>query len=558
VATWRKKTYDELPALSVRRKDLRKSLRIVTAGFVLAMLWTGSCQGAHMPIFGKMLGFTDFHFGLLASMAYLATLGQLVAAILIERTGLRKFQFIECMSLARGLWLTVAAIPLLLPAPSPMAVYAMILVLLVSNFLTALAAPAWMTWMGDLIPRRIRGRYLGNRSLIGAMIRLPFVIAIGITLDQMIDPALPETAAAQPALLRTICIIFAVGGILGTIDILLFHRIREVLPTTPAHEDQRSRERAPLRLRELLWEPLRDRVFRRYVLYAAIMTFAMTVGGSYYWLNAMENLGFSKLGTNIAFMVIGPLAWLPAARWWGKLIDRWGRRPVLMLATLGTVFSTSGWFFVTRHTMGPAFVRDMVNWLAGLIAPMIGRADWIWVTPDTPVGAYLVACAGCALGAVCWGGMQMTHVGVLFGYSDGKGRSKYVAVAAVFIGMGGVLGGLTGGVITSLLHSFRFDQAPLILGPFLWTNWHAAFFLSMLARIAALISLIHMPDPGSKPVRHIMRMVGANVYNFVGPRLFYRLRVFNPRRRNGDNDRKRPPRIGRGGSPSGWRPRKGR
>ena len=131
MATWRKKTYNELPALSVRRKELRKSLRIVTMGSMLAMLWAGSCLGgAHMPIFFKMLGFTDRDFGRLASMAYLATLGQLIAAILIERTGLRKFQFIECMSLARGLWLTVAVIPLLLPVPSPMAVYAMILVLL--------------------------------------------------------------------------------------------------------------------------------------------------------------------------------------------------------------------------------------------------------------------------------------------------------------------------------------------------------------------------------------------------------------------------------------------
>ena len=120
----------------------------------------------------------------------------------------------------------------------------------------------------------------------------------------------------------------------------------------------------------------------------------------------------------------------------------------------------------------------------------------------------------------------MTQIGIMFGFADGKGRSKYVAACAVFIGLGGALGGLVGGVVTTLLQHFRYDRAPIIVGPFLWNNWHAVFLLSLFARFGALLWLINMPDPGSKPVRHIIRMARANVYNFVAPRLFYPLRIF--------------------------------
>jgi MFS family permease len=553
VATWRQKGYDELPALSVRGRELRKSLRVVTAGYVLAVMFGACCAGSHVVVFMRAVGFRDVHFGLLAAVPFLATLAQLLAAVHIERTGLKKFQFIQCLTASRLLWLAVAAVPLLISLPSPAAVYVVLAVVLASSFAAAMGAPAWMTWMGDLIPKRIRGRYLGTRTLTGALIRLPVVVAIGIVLDVLSVPGRGGRAglaagSVQWPLLWATCVIFAVGAILGTIDILLFHWVRDVLPRVRPHEDQRVGPRKAPGLRALVVEPLRDRVFRRYVLYGATATFAATVGGSFFWLYAMEDLGFSKLAANVAFLVIGPVAGMSAARVWGRLIDSWGRRPVLVFATTGTLFSVSAWFFAMPDTPAIGAVVRAAVWVADALGGLLGRAGWGDVIAAAPVGAYLVACAGVVIGSTCWTGVTMTQTSVLFGFADGPGRSRYVAASSALIGLGGVLGGLAGGQLCQALVHYR--AHPLLIGPFTWNNRHAVFALSLLARIAALAWAVTMPDPGAKPLRQVARVMWANVYNTVNPRLFYRLRVFGlPRRPPEDEPDDDPPAAGRAGGP---------
>jgi MFS family permease len=260
----------------------------------------------------------------------------------------------------------------------------------------------------------------------------------------------------------------------------------------------------------------------------------MTVGGWYYWLNALENLGYSKLGANVVFLGAGAVSGILAAAGWGRLIDRWGRRPVLMIATFGTMFSAMPWFFLTRHTPGPAFVVSSLNFLSRHVGAIVGRGEWLWVTADTPLGAYLGGAVACTIGGACWSGVNLAQVGVTLGFADGNGRSKYVAASAVLISIGGVLGGVVGGTVAQSLSYFHYQANPVVLGPFAWNNWHATFALSILSRVAGVMWLFGMEDPGAVRLRHVARAWRANAYNAVSTRMFYPLRVFGWRR-NGRN-----------------------
>jgi len=547
--SWRRKSYDVLPALSVRRANLRRALRVSTIAAMFGSAWASCASGSHVKSFARMLGFNDLAFGLMGAIPFLATFGQLIATILIERTGLRKHQFLECMTAHRLSWIAIGAIPLLLAVPSLAAVTMMLAVLGMGSFMAALGAPAYFSWMGDLIPRRIRGRYMANRDRLASVVQVFVVIALGVILDAVTVKGSPETAQAQGRLMTVASVIFCVAAVFGAVDILLFGRIREVIPST------RDRPRAPAvdirvpapgrgplglpryagryvvaALKQILVDPLRDRAFRHYVGFGTVMTFAMTAGGWYYWLNAMEYLGFSKLVTNVLFLVIVPLAGIAALKGWGRLVDRWGRRPVLFLASVGVVFSVVPWFFATPTTPYPQFVASAVNWLCGGIGGLFGR-QFTPIGPKTPVGAFMLGAVGCLLGSACWRGINLAQTGVVLGFSDGPGRSKYVAASAVLISMGGVAGGLAGGLLTQSLRSIHYlEGAPV--GPFQWNNWHAAFALSLLARIVGVALLINMPDPGAGRVRDLMRLMGTNVYNAVAPRLFYPLRIVGWRRRN--------------------------
>ncbi|MHC4983160.1 MAG: MFS transporter [Planctomycetota bacterium] len=546
---WREKSYEVLPALSVRRAELRRSMQTVTVAYMFAVAYLACISGSHIKVFARMLGFNDLAFGLMSAIPFLATFAQLPATITIERTGLRKYQFIYCMGLSRVLWFVAAAIPLFLPIPSAVAVAVMLLVLVVSCSSGALAFPAWMSWMGDLIPRRVRGRYLGARAKLAGVTQLFIVVALGIVLDAVTVKGAAETHSAQPVLLWVICCFLAAGAVLGIWDVLLFRRIRELRPTVsdkPPPPAVKIDVPAPksrtlpgicafggrylaAATRQLLLDPLRDRVFRHYVCYGATITFAMTVGGWFYWLNAMENLGFSKLGANVLFLGVGSLAGIAASRLWGRLIDHWGRRPTLILATIGTVFSPIPWLLVKRDTPAPAQVVSAFNWLSGQLGAMVGRADWQWIGPETPLAAFAAGVLACIIGGACWRGIDMAKIGITMGFADGQGRSKYIAASSVLISIGGVLGGIVGGLVAqSLVHM---QNNPLTFGPFLWKNWHVCFAISILARASSILWLVGMPDPGSGKFRAMIRLMGANAYNAAATRLFYPLRVFGWRRR---------------------------
>lgn len=518
--SWRSKSYDLLPALKVRRQELRHSLRLVTMAWMFGVVWISIINGDQMRIFCKMLGFDDFTFGLMSAVGFLATFGQVVAAVIVERTGLRKYQFLDLGVIHRLVWLAIAAVPLLIGAsdlPSKNAVALMLALLGLTGFLGAMAGAAWLTWMGDLIPRRIRGQYFASREKWSRIPGIATVIVVSVVLELVSNSKLVETAAAQPILMWTICIMFAVAAIFGCVDILLFRRIREILPS---YKDE---PRAPvLGLHELFVSPFKNKVFRNYVLFGAMLAFAMSSGGWYYWRCARETMHFSALGANVLFMVIGPIAGALTLNLWGKLIDRWGRRPTLIVATLGTIVSALPWFVMRSDMRLPAGFDQGINWLAMQVGGLFGHGDWHLITPDTPTVAYLLAGAASILGNSTWTAVGLAQNTIVLGFADGQGRSKYVAASAVFISVGGIAGGVLGGLMVQHLEALQLHP----IGPFEWNNWHAAFLLSMLARVPAMIALMNMPDPGARTVMGLLRYMGEGVYMNVTQRLFYPLRLF--------------------------------
>jgi MFS family permease len=548
--SWRHWAYDrDLPALSVRRRELRTSLRRVTVAWMFGVVWATAASGAQFKTYARMLGFGDMAFGIMAAIPFAATFGQLIASVVIERTGLRKFQFLHCAAIHRLSWLVMAALPLLLGVPSDLAVTAALFVLGVSWFSEALSRPAWMTWMGDLIPRRIRGRYMARREQMATLVQVVVVVGIGILLDWAGTSGRAESAEAQPMLLWVICGIFGMAAVFGFIDIFVFRRVREVLPSvrtqpTPVAVDvyvaprknERLGGRVGYRLREvrnlvrsLLLEPLREEpVFRNYVGFGAMITFSVTVAAWYFWLLTTEFLNLSYLATNFLFLVVGPLAALAAAPLWGRLIDRWGRRPALILSTVGAIFSLVPWFFVRPDMTGPQFVADGINAAAGAVGGLVGAGGWQPLGPGAPVGAFLVVALGCAIGGATWTGLNNAQLSMVLGFADGRGRSRYVAASSVLISLGGVLGGLCGGLITQYAAGFK------DFGPFLWNRWHLTFAVAGVVRAASLFWLIGLPDTRAMPMRYVMRSLSVNVYNAVSTRLFAPARVFGwGRRRKG-------------------------
>ena len=546
---WRRRSFELLPALSVRGKHLRKGLRVVTTAWMFGIVWQATLQGSTMNLWGRMLGFTDEHFGWFQAISCLAFVGQLFSAVAIERTGLRKIPFLVYSVIGRSSWFVIAAIPLFV-MPGRAAIFTFLGIYAVGCAVTHMAIPPWQNWMGDMIPRRIRGRYFANRAVLTVPLRIATFIVVGIVLDRVMVQSAGDlksatiSIGAEPHLLGTISIIFAIGAVFGIIDILLFIRMREIVsppmasrfengsPPGPADEHL-ARTDPLLRLVKSLgkWltapfgivlEAMRDRKFIYFAGYGATLSLALHMAGPFFWRNALENIRYSNLGANVVFMGSVSIAGLAMVRIWGRLIDRWGRRPVLILATIGVVFSPAGWLFIPAS--GPAPLAEVLGG-APWLYKTLGQASWL---------AYLLGSLTCMLGGAMWTGIELARTSILLGFSETKGRSKYIAAAAAFFAIGGFAGGLTGGYLCKFLterHGMAYDDAPLVVGPFLWNNWHIVFMLSAALRATSLLWLIGMPDPGAKPFGQVFRHIRGSLYNYSLPWLFgWPWRVFRRRR----------------------------
>lgn len=544
---WRHKSYEVLPALSIHKRELRKSLRVVTIAWMFGVVWLTCCaSGDQIRAFCKVVGFSDWHFGVLGALPFLATFGQLIASLIIENTGLRKYQFLYFATAHRLMWIVVAVVPFVMTVPSGGAVFMVLLAIGMSYFMTSFAEPAWITWMADMIPRRIRGRYFAIRARWAQAVQIVAVLIVG---------AITEWAVSRSdhAVLVTVGVIFIVAALFGAIDVQLFRWIREVLP--PGQHKVKPpvlsldvprpvNGRNPFALLaywircfgagfyQLLFDPLKDRLFRHYVGFGATVTFSAVVSGWFFWRQTSEILGFGSFGAQILFMVIGPLCGMLTSGFWGRLVDRWGRRPVLIIATLCATLCLIPWFFAARSTPAPEFVVNSLNWISSSIGSLVDHPEWRLAGPGKPVGAYMLAMLACCLGGTGWVGVGLAQTGIMLSMSDSKGRSRFVAAAAVLINLGGILGGLVGG---RLAQSFEFLRTSPF-GPFEWNNYHVTMLVAFVVRFVAVFWLVKMPDPGSIQIGLAMKRIVSSVFNNVSQVLAYPVQLLNSGRENGEDD----------------------
>ena len=455
--SFRRKSYASLPALSVRGPALRASLQMVTAGWMVGVFWAAFIWSSAWEILGSMMGFEDWSFGLLQAAPYVATVFLLLGSILIERTGLTKHQFLFFGTVHRALWLLVAGVPLVVALPSAWAVWITLTLVLASWCAEAMCRPAWYTWMGVLIPPRIRGRYWARRVQLTTVMQAIAGLSIGYIVSRL-QPAVGTASAREhPQLLRTLMILMAITGVCGIVDILMFRRIPEVIvPTAPRSRSSDPSQRRTWRvmLHWILIQPLRDGEFRRYVLCDILMTFAAAASAMYALRNMRINLGLNAFEIGLLFSLVGPVAAILSARFVGRAIDRWGPQPVMIYAAFGTIFGILPFLIAWKNMPG------------------------LWTLC---IGTFIA-------GSATWGAFMMGKANVQLRFADREGASRYVSAYNFYIGIGGMLGGLIAAALTGWL-VFLQDR-PIFIGPIMWNNWHAAFALSMLARAAGAMVLL--------------------------------------------------------------------
>lgn len=277
----------------------------------------------------------------------IAGLLRLLVPAMIARLGDRK-RFCLGMYLASAIvlgGLPLAASPGRLPSPEASLV-ALVAFWCVYHLLEFFGLVAMLSWFADLVPLRIRGRFLGRRQrwmLVGQAVAMLAASLASISWSR----AFPQSPR---------WLVYAILAAFGAGVMLV-----ALVPLCLMPSVERKAQAPRLRLSELL-APLADLRFLRFVVFGCWFSFfngiTQTVQRTY--PAKALGLGLSDMLTLETGMRLGQLAGSPRL---GRLADRRGNKP-LMLACLPLV--ASGLLFYAAATPAQPWwiVGAWVLWIA--------------------------------------------------------------------------------------------------------------------------------------------------------------------------------------------------
>jgi MFS family permease len=415
---------------------LRRSLRACTAEGLVAELISACAGGAILTGWAIYLHASPLVTGLVLALSQLAQLFQLPAAWTTQLLGRRR-ACILLVGASRQVTLPLVALPFL-PISDAGRQGVLLAVAGLSAVLNVLGNNAWVSWMSDLVPKTLRGRYFGRRTALCTLGGALAAAAVGLLLDRAKAEAMTGGALAVLQVIACVC------GVAATALMMQQH------DPNPEHTQ------VPFAWARLV-APWRDPSARSLCTYLIAWNGAVGLAGSFFALHMLRNLKMSFTvvalhGTAVA------LVRMVAAPVWGGLLDRLGARPVLLACSFG-----------------------------------IGTIPFIWLLPREDYLWPLLL--DCVVAGVLWCGHGLAAFNLPLAITPRAERPFYLAVFSTVSGLSFSAATIAGGFVAQALpdHFALFGRE--------FCDLHVLFVLSGVLRFAAAFAGLRVQEPAAKSVR---------------------------------------------------------
>lgn len=203
--------------------------------------------------------------------------------------------------------------------------YYILLIFICFYFAIALAQMSpWTSWMGYLVPGRLRGRYFGTRSQIVRIFMLISSLIAGAILNAYND--------TDPIV--GFGIIFFVGVVANSGSIIYLKKQFEP-PSTLFDEGNEK-----INLRDASYKKL-----RRFIVYDSLSEFALCISGPLIMIYWLRDLNFDYI--ELAVLInVSQVMGLFSLRYWGKKIDQLGSYLTIRLSSLAISIFPFFWIFI--------------------------------------------------------------------------------------------------------------------------------------------------------------------------------------------------------------------
>lgn len=426
---------------------------------MFCMIYTAVCIDTPRIKFLTACGFTAFHFGIVAGLASLTLVFQLISGCIVRYLKWRKpFWFVTVLT-QRLIFSFVIAAPFIFGAGTTACIWFIIFILFLHDAAGNLSGPPWLSWMADIVPRDSMNTVWGRR------LRLLTIAQIAGTLLAAFMMQYFET---RGELLIGYVYLGAIGVAAGVTDILLFNA---KVPENYHFPDRSTG------LWTALMEPLRDRSYRPFFVFLIWWYFAMMLAGPFfvvYLVRSMEMpimwVQLTTVSSLVGVAIGGPI--------FGLIADAYGPRPLMRFFILMKIVSLLPYVFIPHdpryYWMFPACV-----WLDGMLNA----------------------------------GLVLSFQNTMFACAPQKSRTMYIGVTQ-FIAMGiagGIAPFLSGTVID------MFEESGLSLGAWNVNIYHFMFILSLFLRLGCLPLANKLPSTGGMGMGAVLtRVLSANTARMAG------------------------------------------
>ncbi len=413
--------------------------------------------GAFLTGLALFMGASDFQIGVLAATPFLMQSAQLFSPFLFKDHMASRKRVAVTLAVSRLLWLAV--IPLILLNDS-WRLNALIGAVALSGLLTMVSSPAWLAWMADVVPERLRGSFFSRRNRAVAVTTLAGTVLGSLILDWSRNHDIEAFG-------------FAAIVFMAVVGALLAWRAMIKIPETKVI---RSIEDTP---KPNLLIPLRDKNFRRVLILFVMWNIAIGLSAAFFAPHMLLNLKMNFFQVGLYSCGIAAIAIL-SSRVWGRLIDKLGSKPVLNICAFGISLIPFVWLFPRENS------------------------TWILV----PEAIY---------SGLLWAGFNLAAFTFPLDRSPRTNRTAYLCVFATITGLAFFSASILAGYTAEILAGW-----PMVVAGTTFVNYHVLFIVSALARLCTAVLIMSFHEPSEIRLPVVVHLMGYAVLKrmSIGRQLF--------------------------------------
>ena len=304
--------------------------KIFLAEGVMANTEAKTFMGNLLTAFALVIGANDRQIGMLNTVRNLSGFFQLLTDHLLQRLGSKRRLFLYSVGTSRSFRVVVAFLPAIsLAFVRNNVVWWLIALMFIVGCGDAITMVLRKTWMSELTPPEIRGRYFGLRSLLSDFSGMLIGYLGGLYIDHSRNMG-REIFGFQS--------IFLFSALIGFLTIALIAKVPET-KTEPIKQDLGTLLRS-------FQTPFRDKTFFIWMIYRSCYGFAVGFAGPFFTVYLLRELGL-PLATVAIYTAIGEFSSIALARLWGSLADKYGNIKILAISSIGKSIFPALWIFTT-------------------------------------------------------------------------------------------------------------------------------------------------------------------------------------------------------------------